>query len=77
MRGADLLAAEALRACGHPVDEIERAPVGDLSGPAADYRAAHDIALAAAQGGAAGDDLRRALAHQAALFARLLDDQRP
>jgi len=77
VRGGDLLAAEALRAAGHPVDEIERTPVANLSGPDADYRVAHDVAVAAAQGRATPDDLRRALAHHDALFARLLGDQRP
>jgi hypothetical protein len=63
-------------------------PVGDFEQRAADisveypsvineYRAAHSIAVRAAEGGASTDDLRAALVHYRSLFQELLATGQP
>jgi hypothetical protein len=76
----DLLASEALRQCGYPVDTLEHDLAWVL--PAApevveDYRSAHAIALGDDGGIASEPDLRLAMFHYHALLKSLLDDGGP
>ena len=73
----DLLLADALRACGYPVETFEHNVASIL--PAAprvveDYRTAHSIALANESDIASAPDLRLAMFHYHSLLEALLDE---
>lgn len=74
---ADMLIEALMSERGYPVGDFDT-KVADLSVQHADvlqhYRAAHEIATAAANGDADTESLRRAMVHYRALFAALLDD---
>jgi hypothetical protein len=73
---ADALVDEVMQARGYPVAEFERR-AADISVDhprfVQNYREAHSIALAARQGTAQTEDLRRATIHYRSLFEDLLE----
>jgi hypothetical protein len=73
---ADQLITEVMEAEGYPVSDFEQ-QAADLSvGHAqvvANYRVAHDIALAHQRGEATTEDLREAMVYYRSLFQELLD----
>jgi hypothetical protein len=73
---ADRLIADIMWARGYPVGEFEqRASDISVNHPnvVTNYRAAHTISLASANGQASTEDLRRAMIHYRALFMELLE----
>jgi hypothetical protein len=73
---ADRLIVAVMQARGYPVGDFE-ARAADLSVEHADvvtnYRAAHQLAQASANGRTSTEDLRQALVHYRALFSELLE----
>jgi len=73
---ADRLVADLMRARGYPVRDFEQR-AADISVNYPDvvtnYRAAHAISVASAQGQASTEDLRTAMIHYRALYDELLD----
>ena len=78
LREADLLVCRLMEARGYPMADFDRR-AEDLSvdhpSVIQNYRMAHKIALADADGKASTEDLRRAFVCHRALFAELLEDQ--
>jgi hypothetical protein len=76
IRRADSLIAQVMQKRGYPVEDFEqRAADISVDHPAVvdNYRAAHAIALANAEGNATTEDLRQAMVHYRALFEELLE----
>jgi hypothetical protein len=75
---ADNLVQEVMRERGYPVDDFSQREA-DLSvdHPTVleNYRAAHGISMAQAQGQASTEDLRQAMVHYRTLFVELLEVQ--
>lgn len=73
---ADRLVADLMRARGYPVRDFEQR-AADISvnypNVVSNYRAAHAISVASAQGKASTEDLRTAMIHYRALYDELLD----
>jgi hypothetical protein len=73
---ADRLIADLMRVRGYPVRDFDQR-AADISvnypNVVANYRAAHAISLASAQGQASTEDLRTAMIHYRALFDELLE----
>lgn len=78
VRDADTVIEALMAERGYPVDDFDTR-VADLSVEHAEvlqhYRAAHEIATAAAAGDADTEALRRAMVHYRALFTALLEDR--
>jgi hypothetical protein len=73
---ADGLIQQVMRDRGYPVDDFERRAADisvDYPEVVDEYRQAHSIAGAAADGRASTEDLRQALVHYRALFERMLE----
>jgi len=80
VKEADRIIGEVMRQRGYPVGDFEQR-AADISvehpGVINEYRAAHSIAVRAAEGGASTDDLRTALVHYRSLFQELLVSGQP
>ena len=77
---ADRLITDLLRVRGYPVGDFDRR-AADISvnypHVVENYRAAHAISLASAQGQASTEDLRNAMIHYRALYDELLEPSEP
>ncbi len=76
VREADVLVMEVMRERGYPTDDFEqRAADVSVDHPnlVSNYRKAHTIAQASADGSATTEDLRRAMVHYRSLFEELLE----
>jgi hypothetical protein len=77
---ADTLITSVMRDRGYPMDDFElRSADVSVDHPdvVSDYRAAHTIALANANGAATTEDLRQAMIHYRALFDQLVESGAP
>jgi hypothetical protein len=79
---ADALVTAVMRERGYPIEDFEQRTADisvDHPEVVENYRAAHRISLASAEGRATTEDLRRATVHYRALFEELLDtaEQKP
>jgi hypothetical protein len=73
---ANALVTEVMRERGYPMQDFEQRTADisvDHPEVVENYRAAHRISLASAQGRASTEDLRQATVHYRALFEELLD----
>jgi len=77
---ADTLITNVMRDRGYPMDDFEQRSADvsvDYPDVVSDYRAAHTIALANANGQATTEDLRQAMIHYRALFDQLVESGAP
>ena len=77
---ADTLITNVMRDRGYPMDDFEQRSADvsvDYPDVVSDYRAAHTIALANANGKATTEDLRQAMIHYRALFDQLVESGAP
>jgi FtsZ-interacting cell division protein ZipA len=73
---ADRLVIEVMRTRGYPMDDFEQRSADisvDYPALVQNYRAAHGISLASANGRASTEDLRQGLVYYRSLFEELLD----